>query len=117
MPGLVRSLGGDMKFLHVAFLQCHFIGVKMMIKKLALTGVAAVLAASFSISAMAESAYIVELQCDDSRAPAKRFKTVTDDGDDAILAAINTAKRENWCGYAFKNSPNLLDYVKSVIKE
>jgi hypothetical protein len=88
-----------------------------MIKKLSLTGVAAVLAASFSISAMAETAYIVELQCDQSGTPAKRFKTVTNDSDDAIIAAVRTARSENWCGYAFKNSPNILDYVKSVTQE
>lgn len=88
-----------------------------MIKKLALTGVAVVLAASFSISAMARGSYVVELKCEKSNVPKKQFKTYTDDSDEAIIAAVKTARDDNWCDYAFKNSSNILDYVISVQEE
>lgn len=89
-----------------------------MMKKLALTGVAAVFAASFAMSAMAGSSYVVELKCERSDVPKKLFKTYTDDSDEALFAAVKEAVNENWCGYAFKDtSYNLFQYSVSIKKE
>lgn len=89
-----------------------------MMKKLALTVVAAVLAASFTISAMASSSYVVELKCERKDVPKKLFTTYTDDSDQALFAAVKQAVNENWCGYAFKDtSYNLFQYSISITKE
>lgn len=89
-----------------------------MIKKLALMGVAGVLAASFSMLAMAEGSYVVELKCEKRDVPKKLFQTFTDDSDEALFAAVKQAVNENWCGYAFKDtSYNLFQYSVSISKK